>query len=172
MATLAAQIPQVLTAMKQANLRVPVSLPGIILTSSVIRSLGSLSDGLIEVVSSPDPNDPAPAVKTVTDKLHAYSAKLQVTQNSLALWYTAKVIQDAADNVHGTVNAASMLTALNALRNANTDGLIPPISMIAPVAKYPRVFNTQVQTYVLQAGKATKPGGWVDVKDQLAAAAG
>ena len=40
MAMISTQIPQTLTAMKQAKLHVPIAIPGIILTSSVVRSLG------------------------------------------------------------------------------------------------------------------------------------
>ena len=67
--TLPAQIVQLVTAVHQANLNVPVIVPGIIVTQQIIQSLGSLANGLLEVVSSPDPSFPTPAITAVTKKI-------------------------------------------------------------------------------------------------------
>jgi len=57
-----------------------------------------------------------------------------------------------------------MLTALNNLRNANTDGIIPPISMVPRgPANDRRDFDTNIQTYTIENGHLINPSGWVDV---------
>jgi hypothetical protein len=166
MAMLPTQIPQAMTAIKQANLKVPVVMPGVILTPQVISSLGSLGNGLIEIVSTPAPN--SPAVAAVTKKMHALNKGIKVDTSSLDSWAIARVIQDGAANVHGTVTNSSLLTALNKLRNASTDGLFPPLSMKPqsnPVAL--RDFDTFVQSVVLENGKQTHPSGYFNVAPQI-----
>ncbi len=124
MAMLSAQIPQALTAVKQEKLSVPIALPGVILTPSVTSSLGSLGNGLIEIISTP-PTD-SPAATAVAKKMHAVNKNITVDDASLDSWAIARIIQDGAANVHGSVTNTSLLAGLNKLRNASTDGLLPP----------------------------------------------
>jgi Periplasmic binding protein len=169
MAMLPTQIPQAMTAMKQANLKVPVVMPGVILTPQVISSLGSLGNGLIEIVSTPAPN--SPAVAAVTKKMHTANKGIKVDTSSLDSWAIARIIQDGAGNVHGSVTNTTMLAALNKLRNASTDGLFPPLSMKPqsnPAAL--RDFDTYVQSVVLENGKQTQPSGYFNVAPQIKAA--
>ena len=166
MASIGSQIPQVLLAMKQAKLRVPVAIPGIIVTPSVARSLGTLGNGLIEVVSTPDLS--SPAVANVTKMVHTVNRGAQIDTTSLSSWVLAKIILDGAANVHGTVTSSTMLAALNKLRNASTGGLLPPLSMTPqsnPAAR--RDFDTYVQTFVLENGKMTQPSGFFNVAAQI-----
>ena len=67
-------------------------------------------------------------------------------------------ILDAAATVKGPVTSSSMLKALNHLHDANTDGIIPPISMIprAPANDH-RDFDTNIQTYKIESGHLTDP---------------
>ncbi len=166
MAMLPTQIPQAMTAMKQANLKVPVVMPGVILTPQVISSLGSLGNGLIEIVSTPAPT--SPAVAAVTKKMHAVNKGIKVDTSSLDSWAIARVIQDGAAAVHGSVTNTTLLAALNKLRDASTDGLFPPLSMKPqsnPVAL--RDFDTYVQSVVLENGKQTQPSGFFNVAPQI-----
>ena len=165
-ASLEAQIPQILTAMAQAHLKVPTALPGITVTNQVMKSLGSLANGLILVESTPSPT--SAAVATVTRKMHVVNKGLKVDSASLTGWALARLVQDAAAQVHGPVKSASMLAALDKLRNASTDGLLPPIST-APQAKASdrRDFDTYVQSFVLKNGKLTDASGYFNILPQL-----
>jgi hypothetical protein len=166
LASIGTQIPQVMIAMKQAKLKVPLAIPGIIVTPSVAESLGSLGNGMIEVVSTPDPS--SPAVAAVTKAVHAVNPKARIDATSLSSWVLAKIILDGAANVHGTVTNSALLLALNNLRSASTDGLLPPLSMkpqFNPAAR--RDFDTYVQSFVLENGKMTRPSGFFNVAKQI-----
>jgi hypothetical protein len=166
MAMISTQIPQALTAVKQANLKVPIAFPGVILTPAVVSSLGTLGNGLIEVVSTPPVNSPASAA--VAKKMHAVNKNINVENTSLDSWASARVIQDGAAGVHGTVTNTSLLTALNKLRGASTDGLLPPLNMkpqANPAAL--RDFDTYVETVVLEHGQQTAPSGFFDVGPEI-----
>ena len=165
-ASLDSQIPQIVTAMQQAHLKVPTAFPGIILTSQVLASLGSLSNGLIAVESTPSPT--SGAVANVTKKMHAVNKSIKVDAASLTACALAKIIADGAAGVHGPVTSASMLAALDKLQNASTDGLLPPISM-KPQAKASdrRDFDTYVQSFVLHNGKLTDASGYINILPQL-----
>ena len=171
--SLPAQITQVVTAVHQADLKVPVIVPGIIVTPQIISSLGSLADGMQEVVSSPDPSFPTAAIKTVTKKIKTYDPKAAVQQTELLGYVFGQIILDAAANVKGPVNASSMMKSLNHLRDANTDGIIPPISMVPRTpANDRRDFDTNIQTYKIENGRLTAPSGWINVGTQLDTAVG
>lgn len=166
MAMLASQIPQAMTAMKQAKLNVPIAFPGVILTPQVISSLGTLGNGLIESVATPPLN--SPAVSAVVKKIHAVNKGTKVDEAAVDSWAIAKIIQDGAANVHGTVTNTSLLAALNKLRNAPTDGLLPPISMKPqsnPAAV--RDFDTYVESVVLEKGQQTDPSGFFNVAPEI-----
>jgi hypothetical protein len=166
MAMISTQIPQALTAVKQANLKVPIAFPGVILTPAVVSSIGTMGNGLIEVVSTPPVS--APAVAAVAKKMHAVNKNINVENTSLDSWAAARVIQDGAAGVHGRVTNTSLLAALNKLRGASTDGLLPPLNMKPqsnPAAL--RDFDTYVESVVLEHGQQTAPSGFFDVAPQI-----
>jgi hypothetical protein len=166
LATIGSQIGQALTAIKQANLHVPIAVPGIVVTPQVQSSLGSLGNGLIMVESTPALN--SPAVAKVAKKMHAVSKSITVDANSLDSWAIAIIIQDAAVNIHGAVTNTTLLAALNKLRGAATDGLYPPISMKPqPNPAALRDFDTYVQTFILHNGKLTQPSGFFNVGPEI-----
>jgi hypothetical protein len=148
-------------------------VPGIIVTPQIISSLGSLANGLLEVVSSPDPTFPTPAITAVAKKIKAYDPSAAVQQTELLGYVFCQIVLDAAAKVKGPVTASSMLKALNQLRDANTDGIIPPISMIprAPANDH-RDFDTNIQTYKIENAHLTDPSGWINVGAELDRAVG
>ena len=167
LATIGSQIPQALIAMKQANLHVPVAVPGIVVTPEVQRSLGSLGNGLILVETTPSLS--SPSVANVAKKLHAKG--ITVDAASLTSWATALIIEDGAANVQGSVTNTSLLNGLNKLRNARTDGVYPSISMKPqsnPVTR--RDFDTYVQTFILKNGNLTQPSGFFNVAPEISVA--
>jgi hypothetical protein len=166
MAMLATQIPQALTAMKQAKLSVPIAIPGVILTPSVISSVGSLGNGLVEIISTPPSN--SPAATAVAKKMHAVNKGIKVDDASLDSWAIARIIQDGAADVHGNVTNTSLLAGLNKLRNASTDDLLPPLSMKPqsnPAAL--RDFDTYVESAILKNGQQTQPSGFFNIAPQI-----
>jgi hypothetical protein len=166
MAMLSTQIPQALTAVKQAKLSVPIALPGVILTPSVISSLGSLGNGLVEIISTPPAT--SPAATAVAKKMHAVNKGIKVDDASLDSWAIARIIQDGAANVHGSVTNTSLLAGLNKLRNASTDGLLPPLTMKPqsnPAAL--RDFDTYVESAILKNGQQTQPSGFINIAPQI-----
>ena len=166
MAMLATQIPQALTAMKQAKLSVPIAIPGVILTPSVISSVGSLGNGLVEIISTPPSN--SPAATAVAKRMHAVNKGIKVDDASLDSWAIARIIQDGAADVHGNVTNTSLLAGLNKLRNASTDDLLPPLSMKPqsnPAAL--RDFDTYVESAILKNGQQTQPSGFFNIAPQI-----
>jgi len=165
-ATVGSQIGQVLTAMKQAGLHVPVALPGAVVTTQEQQSLGSLGNGLILVETTPPLS--SPAVAAVAKKMHKVDKSITIDALSLTGWVNARIIQDGIAGVHGQVTNTSLMKALNKLRNANTDGLYPPISMKPgsnPAAV--RDFDTYVNTVVLKNGQMTQPSGFFNVGPEI-----
>ena len=94
-------------------------------------------------------------------------------QTQLLGYVFCQIILDAAANIKGPVTAASMMTSLNHLRDANTDGIIPPLSMIprSPANDH-RDFDTNIQTYKIENGRLTAPSGWINVGAELDRAVG
>jgi hypothetical protein len=167
------QIVQVVTAVHQANLKVPVVVPGVIITPQIISSLGSLANGLLEVVSSPDPTFPTAATKAVTKKIKSLYPSAVVQQTELLGYAITQIVLDGAKNIKGPVTASSMLKSLNRLRNASTAGITPPISMAPrPEANDRRDFDTNIQTYKIENGHVTDPSGWINVGTSLDKAVG
>lgn len=165
-ASLPTQVPQILTAVNQSGLKVPMATPGVVMTPAVLKSVGSLANGIIEITSTPDPS--SAAVLSVVAKMQAVDPSIPNTAYSLSGWAVSKIIEDGAATITGKVTASSMLAALNGLRNASTDGLFPPISMIPqPVASDQRDFDNFVESYVLENGKLTQPSGFFDVTSAL-----
>ena len=166
MATIGPEIQQALQAIHQAKLKVPVAMPGIVVTPQVQSSLGSLGNGLILVESTPALS--SSSVAEAAKKMHAANKGILVDSNSIAIWALALILQDGAANVKGQVTNTSLLAALNKLRNASTDGLYPPLSMKPqsnPAAT--RDFDTYVQTDTLENGKLTQPSSWLNVGPEI-----
>jgi hypothetical protein len=171
--SLPAQIVQVVTAVHQANLKIPVVVPGVIVTPSIISSLGSLANGMLEVVSSPDPSFPTPAIKAVTKKIKSLYPTAPVLQTELLGYAIAEIVIDAANTIKGPITAPTMLKALNRLRHASTAGILPPLSMIPrPGVNDHRDFDANIQTYKIEKGRLTDPSGWFNVGTALDKAVG
>jgi Periplasmic binding protein len=149
------QVIQAMTAIKQADLKnVKVAMVEAILTPQVISALGSQANGVISIEGNIDPLSGAPVVKTITSEMKAVDPKAPVTSAAIISWASADILSEAASHIKGAVTAASMLKALNGLRNASTDGVLPPISMI-PLKNplYKRFFGHYAIDYVIENGK-------------------
>jgi Periplasmic binding protein len=163
------QVIQAMTAIKQAGLKnVKVGMVEAILTPQVLSALGSESNGMISIEGNIDPLSGAPVVKTITSEMKAVDPSAPVTSAAIISWASADVLFQAANKVKGTVNAASMLKALNGLRNVSTDGAYPPLSMIQlknPAFK--RFFGHYAIDYQIENGKPKALTSWYDLTSAL-----
>jgi hypothetical protein len=161
-------VPQAMTAIKQDGLNVKVALVDAILTPQVLSALGSQANGVIAIENQLDPSDPAPVMATIRSGMKAVSSSAPVTTAAVTAWASAKLIQDAAQTITGPVTAAALLPALNGLRNASTDGAIPPFSAIpASNPAYARFFNHYGIYYTIQSGVPQGSSGFFDLTSAL-----
>jgi hypothetical protein len=160
---------QATTAIKQDGLNVKVGMTAAIANPQVLKALGSQANGLIVAEASIlNPDDTAPVVGQIKSEMKAIDPSAPVTDLAILGWASAKLILDAAPSISGPVTAASMLTALNGLRNAGTDGAIPPFSAV-PLTNpaYKRFFNHYDITYVVQNGVFTRLSNYYDLTAAL-----
>jgi hypothetical protein len=159
---------QAMTAIKQDNLKVKVAMVSAILTSQVLSSLGSEANGLISIESEIDAGAKAPVITTITKEMKAINPSAPVTAAAIVAWASAKLVQEAVLTVKGSVTPASMLKAMNGLRNASTDGVIPPFSAIPlKTPAYTRFFNHYAIDYVIENGRPKALTGFYDLTSAL-----
>jgi Periplasmic binding protein len=161
-------IPQAMIAIKQDGLKVKVAAVSAILAPQVLSAIGSLSNGIISVEDMIDPSVPSAALTTVTNSIKAIDPSTPVTTAAIEAWVSAKLIIDAASTIHGPVTAATLLPAMNALRNANTYGVIPPYSAV-PLSNpaFTRAFNHYVIYYTIENKLPTQPSGFLNAESAL-----
>jgi Periplasmic binding protein len=163
------QVIQAMTAIKQAGLKnVKVAMVAEILTPQVLSALGSVSNGMISIEGNIDPLSGAPVLKTIAKAMKAVDPSAPVSAAALVSWASADVLSQAAAKIKGTVNASSMLKALNSLRNVSTDGLYPTLSMVQlknPAFK--RFFGHYAIDYQIENGKPKPLTGWYDLTPAL-----
>jgi hypothetical protein len=139
-----------------------------ILTPQVLKSLGSTANGIISVENQADPAVSSPVITEITNDMKAFNPKAPVTTIAVLSWAAARLIVDAAQTITGPVTPASMLVALNGLRNASTDGAISPFSAIPlPNPAYKRFFNHYGINYVIENGAPTQSSGFYDLSPAL-----
>jgi hypothetical protein len=161
-------VPQAMTAIKQDGLNVKVSMVQAILTPQVLSALGSQANGILATEQTRDPSDPAPVMAQIKSAMNAINSKEPVTPAAVIAWASAKLILDASKTITGPVTSANLLTAMNALRNASTDGAIPPFSSIElPNPAYKRFFNHYAINYTIQNGVPTQPTDFYDLTPAL-----
>jgi ABC-type branched-subunit amino acid transport system substrate-binding protein len=159
---------QAMTAIKQSGLNVKVAMVSAILLPQVLSSLGSEANGIIAVEGQVDPDSTAPVVGVIKAAMKAVDPKAPLTTAAIGAWASAELLRDASQQIKGSVTAASMLTALNGLRNASTDGALPPFSAIPLTNKaYARFFAHYDIDYVVENGVLTQPSGFYDLASSL-----
>jgi Periplasmic binding protein len=159
---------QAMIAIKQDKLKVKVAMVSAVLTPQVLSSLGSEANGIIAIEGEVDPTAQVPVVATIKKEMKAVDPSAPVTAAAIAAWASAKLVIDAAPTIRGAVTASSMMKALNHLRNASTDGAIPPFSAI-PLKNpaYARYFNHYDIDYVIENGHLKPLTGFYNVESAL-----
>lgn len=166
-------VPQAMTAIKQNDLKVTLAASSAIFTPQVIKALGSQANGVILVDSWVDPLGGGPVIAQIRKDMKAVNPKEPVTEEAVINWASAKLMIDAVNHIHGSVTAASMMKALNGLRNASTDGAIPPFSSVElPNPAYKRFFNHYGIDYVIKNGKAKALTKFFNLEPFLATSTG
>ena len=163
------QIVQAVTAIKQTGKSIRVGAVSAIFLSQVISALGSSLNGAISINQVRNvPDNAAPGGAMVQADMAAEDPKAPITQLAVIAWASAQLILDALPSIKGSVTASSLLTALNGLRNASTDGMTPPVSM-TPLSNplYARMFNPNAINYTIQNGQSTSSGGFYDLTPAL-----
>jgi hypothetical protein len=99
-----------------------------------------------------------------------YDKNAELTTNAVLAWCDGKIIAAALDSLKGSATPASMLTAMNALRDVNLKDAIHNFSAI-PVNNpaFVRFFNHYGINYVIKNGKAKAQGSWYDINSALEA---
>jgi len=163
------QVIQAMTAIKQAGLKnVKVAMVEAVLTPQVLSALGSEANGLISIEGNVDPLSGAPVVKTITSQMKAVDPSAPVSSAAIISWASADVISQAAAKITGTINAASMVKALNGLRNVSTDGALPTLSMTQlPNPAFKRFFSHYAIDYQIENGKPKLLANWYDLSSAL-----
>jgi Periplasmic binding protein len=160
---------QAMTAIKQDALNVKVAMTAAILNPQVLKSLGSSANGLIVAEAGVlNPVDTAPVVAQINSQMKAIDSSATLSDLGIVGWASAKLILDAAPSISGPVTAASMLAAMNGLRNASTDGAMPPFSAVPLANKaYTRYFNHYDITYSVQNGSLVRMGNFYDLSPAI-----
>jgi ABC-type branched-subunit amino acid transport system substrate-binding protein len=159
---------QAMIAIKQDDLKVKVAMISALLDPQVLSALGSQANGIISIEGNVDPASKAPVLATIKKQMQAIQPNAPVTTASILAWASAKLVMDAQASIKGSVTAASMLKALNGLRNASTDGAIPPFSA-TPLKNpaYKRFFNHFAIDYVIENGRPTPLTSFYDLTSVL-----
>jgi hypothetical protein len=159
---------QAMTAISQARLHVKIGMVSSIVTPQVISSLGKLGNGIISVEGNVDPDSSASVVSKIKSEMKAVDPSAPVTQAAVVAWASADLVSQAASKIKGAVTAASMMKALNGLRNATTDGALPPISAIdLKNPAFKRFFGHYAIDYVIENGHPKPLTGFFDLTSSL-----
>jgi ABC-type branched-subunit amino acid transport system substrate-binding protein len=156
---------QALTAIKQSGKKLTVASVSAVFSQALIKSLGpALTDGLIVVDQQTSPGDDTPGIAAIKADLASQNSDAPLTQIGITSWVAAKLIAAALPQVRGQVDARSLLTALNGLRNVDLKGVVHPWSSIELKAPaYRRLFNHYGITYTINNLKWTRSGDFFDL---------
>jgi Periplasmic binding protein len=161
-------VVQAMTAISQSGAHPKVLGVGAIFPKQIIAALGPLASGVITTGPTLDPGDPAPIVGQVRSAMQAIDPGAQLTTIALTSWVAGRLIAAAAQKLSGPVSAATMLAALNALRNVDVGGIEPPISMVPlTAAPYRRTFDHYGINYKIVNGAMQRQGSFYDLRPAL-----
>jgi hypothetical protein len=142
---------------KQQNQNQKLLASAIALQPNVIKSLGSLGNGLYEVAGLPLPTDTSlPGIARFNHDMDAYQPKAQKDENSLNAWMSAWAVAQVARTMTDPINRANFYAAFRNQPNFNIFGLLPSgfstVKGPLPIAALSRQLNTDVVVGVIQNG--------------------
>lgn len=158
-------VVQAVTAINQTGEKPFIAAVGAILNKQVRDSLGALADNIMssEIQLNPDDANQA-AFKAMRADLDAVDEDADITSIGIFAWASGKVIEAALEDIQGEVTKESMMTALNALRDVELDGILHPFSaepLTNPAFK--RFFNHYAINYMIEKGELKRAGDFFDI---------
>jgi branched-chain amino acid transport system substrate-binding protein len=152
----ATDIARFLVTARQLGVEATFAAPSASVSPSVIDELGDSAEGLLLVGSFPPVSDDSAGMSAFRDDMEAHAPDAAVNEISLNGWLAVQIVAAEAESL-ATVDAASLLAALNAATSLDTAGVLPPISFTAPgsMPGMTRLVNTKVYLSKVQDGTAT-----------------
>jgi ABC-type branched-subunit amino acid transport system substrate-binding protein len=154
--------PQLLQALRQAGYTGPLIEPSTEFLTAGIKSLGSAAGKVYLISTMRDPDVPFTGLTQYLDEMKATQpASALRDQTSELSWLSVHVI---ADLLHGqkSLTSATLLKQLQATNGINGHDLIPTgvnWSKPGPLAKYPRIPDSDVLIYQWENGKLVALNG-------------
>jgi len=159
---------QAVTAISQSGKKPRMISLSAIFNKDTLDTLGSLADGILIADGQRNPTDKIPVMREITRDMQKYDKSAELTTNAVLAWCDGKIIAAALDSLKGEATAASMLTAMNGLRDVDLKDAIHSFSAIPLVnPAFVRFFNHYGINYVIKGGKAKAQGTWYDVQKAL-----
>lgn len=157
-----------LTAQKQGNYNIKVSVPGAALEPDVLSSLGSNSNGIIAALGLPSVDSSQPGIVKFRQEMSTYEPKARLDEVALNGWLSVWAFAQVAKTISGPITRASVLAAFNNLTDFNVFGLLPNhfsttkgFSMIPGLN---RVFNDEIIEGVVRNQKIVETSnGYVPI---------
>jgi len=152
---------RVLQALQQQHPEIPVALNGGLVDNEVLQAAGDNAEGAFVVNNYPPTTaTEIEGIQTMLDEMEAFGADTtNITGDTIKFWLATYVFGEVAKQIAdggGTVDAASMLDALNGETDLDTLGLTPPLNFSEPsdvVPDAPRIFNATVVVTVVEGGE-------------------
>jgi ABC-type branched-subunit amino acid transport system substrate-binding protein len=163
-------VVQAVTAIDQAGADDDLLLSGVnaIFGPETLETLGPLADGVLIPAVQVDPADDAPVVDEVKEAMADVDESVEVTSTAISTWATSKILETALASIDGEITPASVLAAMNALRDVDVHGAIHNYSSIEltnPIVK--RSFNHYAINYKIEDGKFVRQGDFYDLAPVL-----
>jgi branched-chain amino acid transport system substrate-binding protein len=163
-------LPRVVTGLRQAGYTGLISSAATVLSSDVIKQLGSSANGLLADGNFAAVTTDAPSIEQFNDEMSTYAKGAARDEFSLNAWLSVHL---AADVLRGlkTIDKASFAAALPG-RKVDLQGAAPPFVLGTKhnFLGFPRLFRGTVQLQKVENGKLVPSGsGFVDL-NQIASA--
>lgn len=161
----AAQVAPLLAAKQQLGVTTRLFLSGASLDGKTIADNAAAMEGTFYASSFSPLDDPAwDDARAAVKPLDLDSS---VLENS---WVAMRVFEQVASGIDGAITATSLVDALGRASKVDTGGMTPTLDLTQelPVPEIARIFNTNVQNYVVQDGKSVPQGEFVDLGAALA----
>ncbi len=128
-------------------------------TNSLIDTGGAAVEGLRAVAHVVPPNSDTPAVREYREALAKYSPGEKPDYGSLFSFGNAKIFVEAVRRIDGPINRASLVKALETLKNFET-GILPPVTF----GPQQHLGTLALQRVEVKGGKWQAVGGFVDAE--------
>jgi hypothetical protein len=164
-------VVQAMTAINQSGEHPKVAAVGAILPPAILSAIGPLSDGIIDVEAALSAGDTAPVLTELKTAMAKFDAKAPVTVQSTLAFVSGNAVAAALATIKGDVTSASIVTALDSLKDVDMGGIVPPATIQTLKSQtVPRYMNPWALTYVIKDGKPVRSSkDFIDLKPAIEA---